>query len=126
MPDKNTRPVFLDLTRIHFPITAVVSIGHRIAGVLLFLAVPFAAWLLRLSITDPAGYDAAAAFLRHGLVQGLLALLLWMLAHHFYAGIRYLLIDLDLGVDRVAARRSAWAVIAVALATLFLGVWLLS
>jgi len=37
----------------------------------------------------------------------------WALAHHLLAGIRYLLLDLDLGVDRAAARRSAWIVFAL-------------
>ncbi len=125
MYNKNKRPVFLDLTRIHFPVMAILSIGHRISGVLLFLAVPFAAWLLHRSLESPAGYAAVADFLDGPLVHGLLVLLLWMVAHHFYAGIRYLLMDLDLGVDLVSARRSAWTVIGVAIATLFLGVWLL-
>ncbi len=125
MHNKNKRPVFLDLTRIHFPVMAVLSIGHRISGVLLFLAVPFAAWLLHRSLESPAGYAAAADFLDSTMVRGVLVLLLWMVAHHFYAGIRYLLLDLDLGVDLVSARRSAWTVIGVAIATLFLGVWLL-
>jgi len=125
MHNKNKRPVFLDLTRIHFPVMAVLSIGHRISGVLLFLAVPFAAWLLHRSLESPAGYAAAATFLDSTVVRGVLALLLWMVAHHFYAGIRYLLLDLGLGVDLVSARRSAWTVIGVAIATLFLGVWLL-
>lgn len=125
MPHDDKRPVFLDLTRIHFPVTAVLSIGHRIAGVVLFLAIPFAAWLLQRSLENPEGYAAAAAFLDHGLVQALLALLLWMLAHHFYAGIRYLLIDLDRGVTLPAARRSAWLVIGAAIATLFAGSWFL-
>ncbi len=125
MHNKNKRPVFLDLTRIHFPVMAVLSIGHRISGVCLFLAVPFVAWLLHRSLEGPGGYAAAARVLDGALMQVVLALLLWMAAHHFYAGIRYLLLDLDLGVDLVSARRSAWTVIGVAVATLFLGVWLL-
>ena len=124
MDEHSRRPVFLDLTRIHFPVTAVLSIGHRIAGVALFLAVPFAAWLLQRSLGGPAEYHAAAEFLNGGPVRVLSILLLWLAAHHFYAGLRYLLIDLDLGVGARAARRSAWAVIAAALATLFLGVWI--
>ncbi len=126
MHEHNQRPVFLNLLRIHFPVTAVVSIGHRASGVLLFLAVPFAAWLLHLSLEGPEGYATAAAFLAGGGMRVVLLVLLWMLAHHFYAGIRYLLIDLDLGVDLATARRSAWAVIAAAILTLFVGAWLLS
>lgn len=125
MHNKNKRPVFLGLIRIHFPVMAVLSIAHRISGVLLFLAVPFAAWLLHLSLENPAGYAAAAAFLDSPVVSVALVLLLWMVAHHFYAGIRFLLIDLDLGVNLLSARRSAWVVIGAAIATLFLGVWLL-
>jgi succinate dehydrogenase / fumarate reductase cytochrome b subunit len=41
--------------------------------------------------------------------------LIWALCHHICAGIRYLLIDLRIGVDMPAARYSAWLVLAAGL-----------
>ena len=42
----------------------------------------------------------------------LLFVLLVMLAHHFFAGVRHLLLDLDIGVSRNAGKRGAWLVLA--------------
>jgi succinate dehydrogenase / fumarate reductase cytochrome b subunit len=36
---------------------------------------------------------------------------LWSLVHHLFAGIRFLLLDIDIGIGRQAATRSAWLVI---------------
>ena len=38
-------------------------------------------------------------------------LLLWSLAHHFFAGIRFLLIDAEIGVDKSQARVGSWLVL---------------
>ncbi|MDQ7015195.1 MAG: succinate dehydrogenase, cytochrome b556 subunit, partial [Gammaproteobacteria bacterium] len=48
---------------------------------------------------------------------------LWGLMHHLLAGVRYLLIDLELGVDKPRYQQSAWAVLFAApiLALLLLG-----
>jgi Succinate dehydrogenase/Fumarate reductase transmembrane subunit len=45
-----SRPVYLDLRRIHLPITGWVSILHRVSGVLLFLALPLGTWALSVSL----------------------------------------------------------------------------
>ena len=36
----NKRPVFLDLTKIYLPVTALVSILHRISGLILLIFAP--------------------------------------------------------------------------------------
>ena len=41
--------------------------------------------------------------------------LIWGYLHHFCAGIRYLLLDLEIGVDKAAANRSAVSVMAISL-----------
>ncbi len=38
-------------------------------------------------------------------------LLLWSLAHHFFAGIRFLLIDAEIGVEKSQARLGSWLVL---------------
>jgi succinate dehydrogenase / fumarate reductase cytochrome b subunit len=53
--------------------------------------------------------------------------LAWALLHHLLAGIRYLALDLDVGVDKATERTTAWLVLVGApLAALLLmaGVWL--
>lgn len=116
------RPIFLDLLRIKQPVTAIVSITHRISGVLLFLATPALAYLFDLSLRDQAGFEAATRLLGAWWMLPLWLLLLWSVLHHLVAGIRFLLIDVHIGVARGPAVRSAWLVLAsgIALAVLAL------
>ncbi|MDH3871497.1 MAG: succinate dehydrogenase, cytochrome b556 subunit [Gammaproteobacteria bacterium] len=126
MSNQRSAPVFLNLFRIRFPVAAVTSIAHRISGVLLFLFFPFLVWLLDLSLQGPDGYARALALLQPLWVRLGLALIGWSLLHHLLSGIRFLLIDIDVGVSLGAARRTAWAVniIGVLLGLACLG-WLL-
>lgn len=114
------RPVFLDVFRIRFPVGAVCSIGHRLSGVLIVLLVPFAVWLLDLSLSGALGYARASALVHRVPVEAALAVFVWALAHHALAGVRHLLMDIDIGSSLAAARRSAWLVnVAAAAIALF-------
>jgi len=112
MPDN--RPVFLNLFQFRFPIAAVMSVGHRASGVLMVLALPFLVYMLDISLQGEQGFVAAQAVLQNGLVKFLLFLMLWALLHHLLAGIRFLLIDFDIGVDKESGRRSALVVMIAA------------
>lgn len=105
---KTTRPVFLDLWRIKLPPTGIVSILHRISGVLLVFAIPVGALALDGALTGPEGFAAVAGSLGNWLVRLALLILAWSLLHHLFAGIRFLLLDLGLGLERTIARQSAW------------------
>ncbi|MCF7989835.1 MAG: succinate dehydrogenase, cytochrome b556 subunit [Thiohalocapsa sp.] len=115
------RPVFLEVWRIRLPIPGVVSILHRVSGVLMILAIPVMAALLASALSGPQGFAAAAAFLAHPLVKLALLLLGWALLHHLFAGIRYLIIDMGFGVDRPSARKSAWTALSAALVVAVIG-----
>lgn len=115
------RPIFLELWRIKLPATGMVSILHRLSGLLMVLAVPLAATLLALSLSGPEGFEAVAAALDHWLARLALLMLAWSLLHHLLAGLRHLLLDLGIGLDRPVARASAWGTIGAALAVLVIG-----
>lgn len=108
----NKRPVYLDLLRIRLPVGGVVSILHRVTGVLLVLALPFALSALQQSLSGPETFDRLAQALRPLPARLGLALALLVLAHHFLAGVRHLLLDLDIGISRDGSRRGAWLVLA--------------
>lgn len=116
------RPVFFHLLQLQLPVTALVSIAHRLSGILLFLALAPAIWLLERSLADAEGFAAVRHALDGWPMHLAGALLLWALIHHLLAGLRLLLIDAELGVERRAARRSAWWVGIVGLLALGLGV----
>jgi succinate dehydrogenase / fumarate reductase cytochrome b subunit len=116
-----TRPVFLDLWRIRLPVPGVVSILHRISGVLMVLSIPLLAALLAQALSGPEGFAATAAFFGNPLVKLGLLVMGWALLHHLLAGIRYLVIDVGWGVDRPTARTTAWTVLVAAVAVTLIG-----
>ncbi len=111
LPDK--RPVYLNLFKIRLPSTGIVSFAHRVSGFLLFLAIPFSIYLLDQSVASEQHFDDVARLLQHPFSQIVLLLLFWSLVHHFLAGIRYLFLDFDIGVEKAGSRASAWIVMLV-------------
>jgi len=124
---KKLRPKYLSLPAILFeirlPPAGWVSILHRVSGALLVL--PFTAWLLYLldtSLASEQGFARVRDYLHLPAVKLGALVLIWAFCHHFCAGIRYLLLDLHIGVDLPAARNSAFVVLAVSLLlTAFIG-----
>jgi succinate dehydrogenase / fumarate reductase, cytochrome b subunit len=123
---KKARPKYLSLRalllEIRLPLPGWVSILHRISGALLVF--PFAAWLLYLldaSLASQAGFDDIRHYLSLPLAKLGLLVFVWAYCHHFCAGIRFLLLDLNKGIDLQSARRSALVAL---LAGLALTVWI--
>jgi succinate dehydrogenase / fumarate reductase, cytochrome b subunit len=113
-----SRPEFRNIhvsqiLKYKLPPPGMVSILHRISGAALFLTLPFILWLFDLSLTSEVSYARLADFASHWLVKLVLVGLAWAFLHHLIAGVRYLMLDLDVGVDKPAARASALAVFAI-------------
>ena len=106
--------MFLDLRRIRLPVTARVSILHRLSGLLLFLSLPLGLHYLGLALEGPEGYARAREALGSWAGGLALLLLLWAYSHHLLAGLRLLALDLGLGHGREASARSARAVLGAA------------
>lgn len=121
----NNRLKFLDLRLIRLPLPGLVSILHRVSGALMFLALPFMLWMLQSSLRSIQTYTDLVAMLRHPLGKLLLLLLIWALLHHLCAGVRFLAIDMGLGVKLGPARATSKWVLLLSLAlTLTAGVYL--
>lgn len=114
MQQAKPRPVFLNLMQIRLPVAGVMSIIHRATGVVMVLSIPLLMYLLDLSLAGPEGFAAAGALFDNILVKLILLGFIWGLMHHLLAGIRYLLIDIDVGVEKPLFRHTAWAVIIAA------------
>ncbi len=119
------RPVNLDLGSLKFPPMAIVSILHRISGLVLFLLFPYMLYLLSLSLHSETTFMQMQMILANLFGK----LLLWAfsaaLAFHLLAGIRHLIMDLGFGECVEAGRRSAISVIVLAfVAVIFLGIWI--
>lgn len=120
-----SRPKHLALHKIALPLPGWVSILHRAAGALLFLALPLLLLALQYSLTSIEHYTALQDLLSQPLLKLLALGLGWAFFHHFWAGLRYLLIDLHWLRGLAAARASSRWVLALALiCTALWGRWL--
>ena len=124
---KKPRPKYLSLSALLFeirlPITAWCSGMHRISGAILIL--PFTAWLLYLldtSLATEQGYNHVRSYMAMPIAKLGLLVFVWAYAHHFCAGIRALLLDLNKGIDIRHARISSYVVFVISIAiTLYFG-----
>ena len=118
---KKDRPVYRNiglaqLVKYRLPWAGKVSILHRISGAVLFLLLPFILYLFDQSLASEVSYQHFQAFTSNILVKIVCLGLNWCFLHHFCAGLRYLLLDLEIGVDKSESNRSAILVLIIGLA----------
>jgi succinate dehydrogenase / fumarate reductase cytochrome b subunit len=93
--------------------------------VFLVLLLPPAIYLLQQSLESAATFDNTVRMLGSLPGRALLLIVTWMFLQHLYSGIRHLLLDIDIGIERTTARRSAWLTLVVSIVTLLLiGLWM--
>ena len=118
------RPLSPHVFIYRFAYTMATSILHRASGVVLSAGLLLlAAWLVALA-SGAESYATLAARLASWPGRVLLGLLLLAFCYHFCNGIRHLLWDLGVGLERRAARRSAIVVIAAAVVGAAVLMWL--
>jgi succinate dehydrogenase / fumarate reductase cytochrome b subunit len=103
------------ILRYRLPWAGKVSILHRVSGAALFLALPFLLLLLDRSLTSEFSFADYQAIVSQPWVKLILLGLIWAYLHHFCAGIRYLVLDLHMGIDKGSANTSALVVLVVSL-----------
>jgi succinate dehydrogenase / fumarate reductase cytochrome b subunit len=117
------RPKYYDLNLAHLPAPGLASIFHRISGALLFFpVVPALLYLLQSTLGSEAGWLHWKGVFSQPAVKVILLGFVWLYAHQFFAGLRYLLLDVHVGIGKDSARASAKLVFALgAVATLLVG-----
>lgn len=110
------KPVYLDMPKIvqSLPIPGIVSILHRLSGVLLFVSLPLLLWLFAGTLGHQEAFAQYQAFVGNPLVKIALVLILWAYLHHMLAGVRFLFLDAHKGLELQTARTSAKVVAAAA------------
>ncbi|HJV63904.1 MAG TPA: succinate dehydrogenase, cytochrome b556 subunit [Albitalea sp.] len=119
----------IDALQYRLPLAGVVSILHRLSGMVMFFLLPFVVWLFDASLTSEISYARfTSVFIAGvGFVPGwffkLVALaLIWAYLHHFIAGVRHLWMDATHAVGLEFGRQSAVFTLAASLLlTLVLG-----
>ena len=94
---------------------SIVSILHRASGALLFIAVPFMLYALQGTLSSADRFEAFRACIGNPVVKMGLLLVLWAFLHHACAGIRFLLMDIQKGIELPMARLSAKLVLVVSI-----------
>ena len=122
-PVAKPRPVYLNLVAIRLPLPGIVSFLHRVSGAFLFVVgIPALLAFVGASLASPESFASLKACAANPLAKCVALVFAWAYLHHFCAGIRFLLLDVHVGIDLPAARRSSVVVLVVSLAlTLFVG-----
>ncbi len=119
------RPVNLDLSTVKFPITALVSITHRVSGVVLLGAVLILLWMLDVSLESKQGFEFIQELLTSIVAKLVLWAILAALAYHLFAGMRHLIMDMGFWETFEGGKASAYVTIALAVMSIGLvGVWI--
>jgi succinate dehydrogenase / fumarate reductase cytochrome b subunit len=118
------RPINLDLTKFSFPLPALTSITHRVAGVILFVGVIFLLCVLSGSLESAEGFAAAKQSMTTGFGSFITWGLLSALSFHFVAGIKHLFMDMGIGETKESGKVAAIITIILSVVLIALaGVW---
>lgn len=104
-----------DLPTYRLPLAGLVSILHRVSGVLMFVLMPFIIWMFDTSLSSEISFARFRAAFTSGLwlfpgwfIKLVALALIWAYLHHFIAGLRHLLMDVNhAAVTKQFGRRSA-------------------
>ncbi|RLA09054.1 MAG: succinate dehydrogenase, cytochrome b556 subunit [Gammaproteobacteria bacterium] len=121
---KTDKPVYLDMLHIKLPIAGITSILHRISGLILSLSMVLFVAIFAILISNQNNFN----FIQESLFPNLffkliLVVLLWSFLHHFFAGIRFLLLDFDIGIDKKSGTITAIILFLLSIFSLIFSVW---
>lgn len=108
------------------PVTAIVSILHRITGIILFVGLAFLFYAFDLSLESQEGFDTVANALQTNffvkfVIWGVVSALLY----HFVAGVKHLFMDMGYFEELESGRKAAIANLAIGFVLIVLaGVWI--
>ena len=115
-----------DLMAFAWPITALVSITHRIAGVVLFAGIAFGLYALQISLASAEGFARLQAMMQSPFGMFVTWGLLAALAYHFVAGIKHLLLDFGIAESLEGSRFAARVAIMFSVILILLaGIWVI-
>ena len=129
-PEFRNINAFTDLTTYRLPAAGIVSILHRVSGALMFLLMPFIIWMFDASISSEISFARFKGAFNVGMLglpgfiwKLVVLALIWAFLHHFIAGVRHLVMDINhKAVSKEFGKSSALFTLAASvLLTLVLG-----
>ena len=111
-----------DLPSYRLPAAGIVSILHRISGLLMFVLLPFIIWLFDKSVSSEisfakftAAFNIGLGFVPGAFVKLVALALIWAYLHHLIAGLRHLYMDATHSVSKEFGKSSAVATLVLSL-----------
>jgi succinate dehydrogenase / fumarate reductase cytochrome b subunit len=98
-PEFRNINAFKDLPTYRLPAPGIVSILHRISGVLMLVLLPLVLWIFDSSVSSEISFAKFRFAFDNGawgvLVKLVTLALIWAYLHHFTAGIRHVWMDVS-------------------------------
>jgi succinate dehydrogenase / fumarate reductase cytochrome b subunit len=111
-----------DLPSYRLPLAGIVSILHRISGLIMFLLLPFLVWMFDKSVSSEisfakfsAAFNIGLGFVPAVLVKVVVLGLIWAYLHHLFAGVRHVYMDVCHAVTKEFGKSSAIATMVLSL-----------
>ncbi len=103
------RPVYIDLRKINLPVSALISITHRLSGIyVFFITLPLMLALIYFSTESEDSFNDLSLFLKdYKFILGLIVLSFCILWYHILSGVRHLIMDAQIGESLLASKYSA-------------------
>ena len=103
------RPVYIDLRKINLPVSALISITHRLSGMyVFFITLPLMLALIYFSTESEDSFNDLSLFLKdYKFILGLIVLSFCILWYHILSGVRHLIMDAQIGESLLASKYSA-------------------
>ena len=119
------RPVYIDLRKIDLPVSALISITHRLSGMyVFFITLPLMLALIYFSTESEDSFNNLSLFLKdYKIILGLIVLSFCILWYHILSGVRHLIMDAHIGESLLASKYSAILTIALWIITTCLVFW---
>ena len=103
------RPVYIDLRKINLPVSALISITHRLSGMyVFFITLPLMLALIYFSTESEDSFNELSLFLKnYKFILSLIVLSFCILWYHILSGVRHLMMDAHIGESLLASKYSA-------------------
>ena len=103
------RPVYIDLRKINLPVSALISITHRLSGMyVFFITLPLMLALIYFSTESEDSFNDLSLFLKdYEFILALIVLSFCILWYHILSGVRHLIMDAHIGDSLIASKYSA-------------------
>ena len=119
------RPVYIDLRKINLPVSALISITHRLSGIyVFFITLPLMLALIYFSTESEDSFNELSLFLKnYEFILGLIVLSFCILWYHILSGVRHLIMDAHIGESLLASKYSAIFTISLWIITTCFAFW---